>query len=163
MESIGETATMLPYMPLLAYQHPDVDEIMKWYDYSRDPGISMYQDIFADIVSEAHATGKTFYPTEKTARPMWLKKPFIMFASKDYLWYLQQMGFKTFNDFWSEDYDGYEGKDRYIKILAVIDNLSKHSTQKLKEMYWDMQYILDHNYTLLKTQNYNKNITLLED
>ena len=163
IESIGETATMLPYMPLLAYQHPDVDEIMTWYDYSRDPGISMYQDIFADIVSEAHATGKTFYPTEKTARPMWLKKPFIMFASKDYLWYLQQMGFKTFNDFWSEDYDGYEGKDRYIKILAVIDNLSKHSTQKLKEMYWDMQYILDHNYTLLKTQNYNKNITLLED
>ena len=165
MESIGEVAAMLPHMPILAYEQNDVTVIENrgWYDYSIDVGITIYQHIFVDIISETHVAGKTFYPTEKTARPMWLKKPFIMFASNDYLCYLRQMGFKTFNDFWSEDYDGYEGKDRYIKILSLIDDLSKQPKKKLEEMYWDMQYVLDHNYTLLNTQSYNKNITLLTD
>lgn len=164
MESIGEVATMLPHMPLLAYDQNDVNTIENrgWYDYEIDNGISMYRDIFVDIVSESHVTGNTFYPTEKTARPMWLKKPFIIFASRDYLCYLRQQGFKTFNDFWSEDYDGYEGKDRYIKILAVIDQLSKKSTKQLEEMYWDMQYVLDHNYNLLKSQEFKTEIYPIE-
>jgi len=164
MESIGEVSTMLPHMPLLAYDQNDVNTIENrgWYDYEIDNGISMYRDIFVDIVSESHVAGKTFYPTEKTARPMWLKKPFVIFASRDYLCYLRQQGFKTFNDFWSEDYDGYEGKDRYIKILAVIDQLSKKSNKQLEEMYWDMQYVLDHNYNLLKSQEYKTEIYPIE-
>ena len=69
------------------------------------------------------------------------------------------MGFRTFNDFWNEDYDGYEGKDRYVKILELIDMLAQKSTDELERMYWDMQYTLDHNYNLLLTQTYNKIIT----
>ena len=107
LESISDVAKLVPCMPLYAYDNHEVDEVMSWYDYSRDPGITLYRDILIDIVSEAHVTGKTFYPTEKIARPIWLKKPFVVFASRDYLCYLRQMGFKTFNDFWSEEYDGY--------------------------------------------------------
>ena len=162
-ESIGDVSVMLPHMPLLAFENHSVDKVMKWYDYSRDSSITMYRDIFVDIVAETHVAGKTFFPTEKTIRPMWLRKPFIIFGSKNYLCYLRQMGFKTFNDFWSEDYDGYEGKDRYIKILELIDDLSKLPKQKLEEMYWDMQYVLDCNYNLLKTQTYTKTVTFLEE
>lgn len=122
---------------------------------------SIYQDILIDIVVETHVMGKTFYPTEKTVRPMWMKKPFIMFASRDYLDYLHQMGFKTFCDYWSEDYDGYEGRDRYEKICKLIDWLAERSTTDLIQMYQDMQPILDHNYDLLKTQTYSKKITLI--
>ena len=92
---------------------------------------------------------------------MWLKKPFIVFASKNYLCYLRQMGFRTFADFWSEDYDGYEGRERFIKILQLIDSISKKSKTELNAMYWDMQYTLDHNYNLLLTQNYQNNITYI--
>jgi hypothetical protein len=159
LESMGEIASMLPYMPLYAYQNHDVDEIMTWYDYSRDPGITLYQDIFVDIISESHVAGNTFYPTEKTARPIWLKKPFIIFASKDYLCYLRQLGFRTFNDFWDEDYDGYEGRERYIRILQLIDSIAKKSKSELNNMYWSMKYTLDYNYNLLQTQSYNTNIT----
>ena len=158
-ESVGKVSAMLPHMPLYAYKNSIVDEVMSWYDYSRDPGITLYQDIFIDIVSESHVTGNTFYTTEKIARPMWLKKPFIIFSSKDYLCYLRQLGFKTFNDFWDEDYDGYEGRERYLKILELIDTLSKKSTAELNQMYWDMKYTLDHNYNLLQTQSYNTTIT----
>ena len=30
--------------------------------------------------------------------------------------YMRQMGFQTFYQFWDEDYDGYEGKERYVRI-----------------------------------------------
>ena len=160
-ESLSDVSAMLPHMPLYAYENYDLDEITKRYDYSysRDPGITMYRDILVDIISEAHVIGNTFYPTEKTARAIWLKKPFLMFASRNYLDYLHQMGFLTFNDFWSEDYDGYEHRDRYLKILEVIDTLAQMSTEELISMYQHMQYILDHNYNLLVSQSYNTKIT----
>jgi hypothetical protein len=120
-----------------------------------------YQDIFIDIVGETHVKGSTFFPTEKTTRPILLKKPFIIFASVDYLDYLHQLGFRTFSDFWSEDYDGYEGRERLERILKVIDSIASKSTQELESMYWDMQYTLDHNYKLLQTQTYQKSITKL--
>lgn len=90
---------------------------------------------------------------------MMLKKPMIVMGSQNYLAYLRQMGFRTFCDFWSEDYDGLEGRDRYIKILELIDTLAAKPVAELERMYWDMQYTLDHNYQLLISGNFNKNIT----
>ena len=162
LESINDVTNMLPHMPLYAYNNHDVDEVMSWYDYSRDPGITMYRDIFVDIVAETHVAGKTFFPTEKTIRPMWLRKPFIISGSKDYLCYLRQMGFKTFNDFWSEEYDGYEGRDRFELIIELIETLSTKSQKELTDMYWDMKYVLDYNFELLKTQSYTKCVTLID-
>ena len=130
------------------------------YNYA-DPLTQEYQHCFVDIVVEAHVLGNTFFPTEKTTRPMWLKKPFIIFASKNYLEYLRQMGFRTFGDFWDEDYDGYEGRDRLLKIQNLIDTIAQKPIEQLEKMYWDMQYTLDHNYNLLKTQTYQKKITQL--
>jgi hypothetical protein len=72
------------------------------------------------------------------------------------------MGFKTFYDFWDEDYDGYQGKERFSRILHLINDLSKKSIKELETMYWDMQYILDHNYNLLLTQQYKKQITYVK-
>ena len=94
---------------------------------------------------------------------MWLKKPFIIFGSKNYLEYLRQMGFRTFSDFWNEDYDGYEGPERFKKILELIDQLAIKSRDELESMYWDMTYTLDHNYRLLNSQSYNTKITELHE
>ena len=121
-----------------------------------------YPDFLIDIVAETWTVGKTFFPTEKTVRPMLLKKPFIIFGSKDYLCYLRQMGFRTFADFWDEDYDAYDGRDRYVKILQLIDTISKKSDSELDDMYWSMQYTLDHNYNLLLNQNYTTNIDYVD-
>jgi hypothetical protein len=127
--------------------------------YYTDPLTNLYQDIFVDLVVESHVAGNTFFPTEKTVRPMLLKKPFIVFGSKNYLEYLRQMGFRTFADFWDEEYDGYDGKDRYLKILKLIDSISSMSVEQLESMYWDMQYSLDHNFNLLVSKKYKHKIT----
>ena len=161
INSIGAAGILIKKLPLLLFNSNNYTKY-NGYVYA-DPLTNLYQDILIDVISESHVAGKTFFPTEKTIRPMWLKKPFIIFASKDYLCYLRQMGFKTFqtptSTFWSEDYDGYEGKERYVRILKLIDELAKKSKKELKEMFQAMQPILDHNYNLLQTQNYNNIIT----
>lgn len=121
-----------------------------------------YPNFLIDIVAETWTLGRSFFPTEKTVRPMLLKKPFIIMGSRDYLAYLRQMGFRTFGDFWDEDYDGYDGADRYARILTLIDTLASRSTNELESMYWDMQYTLDHNYALLINQSFSKTINYLE-
>jgi hypothetical protein len=161
INSIESAGILIKKLPLLLSSS---DNYTKYNGYVyADPLTDLYQDILIDIISESHVLGNTFFPTEKTIRPMLLKKPFIIFGSKDYLCYLRQMGFKTFQtptlDFWSEDYDGYEGRERYLRILALIDELAKKSKEELQELYQAMQPILNHNYNLLQTQSYNTTIT----
>ena len=162
IQPAGELINQLPLLLELSNRYTATNGY-----YYNDPLTNYYQDIFIDIVVESHVAGNTFYPTEKTTRPMWLKKPFIIFASRDYMCYLRQMGFQTWqtpeSTFWSEDYDGYEGRERYIRILALIDELAKKSKEELEEMYLAMQPILDHNYNLLVTQSYNKTITKITE
>lgn len=121
--------------------------------------IDYYPNFLIEIVGETWITGNVFTLTEKTIRPMALKKPFILMGSKDSLDYLHQMGFYTFNEFWDESYDGFENADRYVKILNLIDNLSKKSKDELDSLYHSMKYQLDHNYELIKSQSFKKTIT----
>jgi hypothetical protein len=124
-----------------------------------DPHVINYRNILIDIVAETFTEGNTFFVTEKTIRPILMKKPFIIIGSQDYLDYLHMMGFKTFNDYWNEDYDGYEGKDRYLKVLKLIDDISSYSIKELRSMYNNMTDILNHNYDLLTMRLYSTDIT----
>jgi hypothetical protein len=118
----------------------------------------VYPDFLIDVVGETFVNGTCFFPTEKTVRPMQLKKPMIVMGTRNFLYYLRQMGFRTFHNFWDEDYDGFDGKDRYNKILKVIDSISAKSADELDQMYKDMQPILEHNYNLLYQRAYTTNI-----
>jgi hypothetical protein len=122
---------------------------------------NFYSNFFIDLVAETWTQGRCFFPTEKTIRPMLLKKPMIVMGSRDYLDYLHQMGFRTFNDFWDETYDGFEGKERYKRILQLVDSLAKKSKSELTEIYQSIQHILDHNHNLLMNQSYLTNITYI--
>ena len=121
-----------------------------------------YPNFLIDIVAETFVNGRSFFPTEKTTRPMLLKKPFIIMGPKCNLIHLRQMGFQTFDMFWDEEYDGYGVRDKYLKILKLIDNLSNKSSDELAEMYAKMQPILDHNYNLLIEQKFSKTINYVE-
>lgn len=123
---------------------------------------SFYLNFLIDIVAETFTSGRTFFPTEKTVRPILMKKPFIIMGPKCFLIHLRQMGFKTFYEFWDESYDGFDGAQKYKKILSLIDDLSKKPISDVETMYINMQDILDHNYNLLIKQNYNKKITYVD-
>ena len=155
--SVGEAAVIINQLPILL-SSAGLYTANHGY-YYHDPLTQYYRDILIDVVVESHVKGRTFFPTEKTARPMWLKKPFIIFASRDYLDYLHQMGFKTFCSYWSEDYDGYEGRDRFLRIINLFDHITQLPKQELYDMYLDMQPILEYNYQLLLNQSYSSEIT----
>lgn len=121
-----------------------------------------YRDFLIDIVAETFTSGRTFFATEKTVRPMLLKKPFIHMGPKCFLIHLRQMGFKTFHDFWDEEYDGYDGELRFAHILKLIDSLATKTSAELADMYDRMKPILDHNHNLLMSQQYNREINYVE-
>ena len=156
IEPVGKLIKKLPcsIWPSTGYDK----EGIKDYNYN-DPLTSLYQDSFVDLIVEAHVKGNTFFPTEKTFRPMWCQRPFIVFASTNYLAYLRQMGFRTFNDFWNESYDGYEGLERLKRIIDLIDFIAQKSYSELETMFWDMKYSLEHNYQILKQQSYKIQIS----
>lgn len=121
----------------------------------------VYRHFLVDLVAETFTSGNCFFVTEKTVRPMLLKKPFVIMGSRNYLNYLRQMGFMTFGEFWNEDYDGYEGQERFVRILKLIDQLAAMSKDQLEQLYWNMQYSLEHNYNLLLDRTYKTNITCI--
>ncbi len=161
VHSVERAGNLLVKLPMLL-SSPDRYTAVNGYDYE-DPLTAFYRDIFVDIVVETHVLGNTFFPTEKTLRPIWLKKPFIVFASRDYLCYLRQMGFKTFFEFWDEDYDGYETRDRLLKIYDLIDWIAKQDSNSLSKMYESMQEILEHNYHVLLSKTYKTEIIKIVD
>lgn len=131
-----------------------------YYDQSNNLSY-LYKNFLIDMVVEPVYSGKSFYPTEKIARAILCKRPFVVMAPRNYLDYLHQLGFYTFGEFWNEDYDGFESKDRYTKILQVIDTVAKMPKSKILDLYYSMQYYLDHNYKLLTSKSYNRNIKLI--
>jgi hypothetical protein len=158
--SVPDTSALLQHLPIL--QLSNNQSLPTDYDFhgnTFDIFTTLYQHILVDVVGETFVQGTTFFPSEKTTRPMLLKKPFIVFASRDYLDYLRQMGFQTFFGFWDEDYDGFETKDRLLRMYQVIADIATRPVNDLVKMHKQMQPILDHNYNLLMSQSYNTTIT----
>ena len=156
VSSVAPAAQLLTQLPLLQNKTSGYTTTQGYF--YNDPLTEMYQHTLVDVVVESHVAGCTFFPTEKTVRAILLKRPFVVFGSCDYLAYLRQMGFRTFGDFWSEDYDGYVAGDRLRRMYQTIDIVANATGYQLEKMYWDMKYTLDHNYNLLMSQSYNKTI-----
>lgn len=117
--------------------------------------IKYYRHSLIDVVVEPNLVGDVFNPTEKVARPILLKKPFIIMGSRNIIANLQKLGFKTFSNFWNEGYDEVESEARYHYILTVIDYIASLSDEAILTMYDKMQSILEHNYQLLVSQKFN--------
>ena len=120
------------------YQQATVDQnIIGWYN-----------NIFLDIVCEKMITGQTFFPTEKTARPLATKTPFLIMAAPNYIKNLHRLGFRSFGQFWDEGYDYQQGVQRVESIQRITDDLAKLDHKQLQNMYQDMSSILDHNHKI---------------
>jgi hypothetical protein len=108
-----------------------------------------YNHIFVDIVCETWHNGQCFLPNEKSGRPIISKTPFIIYSSKHFLKNLKKLGFQTFDRWWSESYDEFEGVKRIQKILIIVDQLSKKTINELNKMYLEMTDVLEYNYKIL--------------
>ena len=110
--------------------------------------MSWYNNIFIDVVCEKMVTGQVFFPTEKTARPLATKTPFLIMAAPNYIKNLHKLGFRSFRKFWDESYDYQQGVQRTESIQRIIDELARLPINELRDMYQEMSPILEHNYKL---------------
>lgn len=111
---------------------------------------SYYRDSFCDVVSESRFHRPLGNFSEKTLKPCYYKKPFILVAPPKTLEYMKTLGFKTFNEFWDESYDEIEDHEkRFKKVLTIIDFIDNMNLSDLKSLYMKMVPILEHNFQVV--------------
>ena len=82
--------------------------------------------------------------------------PFITFGPQYFLKNLKQMGFETFSNWWSEDYDKYSYHARLPEIIKIIDNVGNWSIDDCTQVYNEMRPVLLHNKNVLQTLTWEK-------
>lgn len=86
--------------------------------------LQYYDQFDVELVCETFVRGDTFFPTEKTVRPIIGKKPMVVYGPRNYLKHLRDLGFKTWDSVWDESYDQYEGAERWKHMKPVIDQIN---------------------------------------
>ena len=110
--------------------------------------LKVYDQFFAEIVCETYISGNTFFPTEKTYRPIMSMKPFILHASPGTLQEHKKQGYQTFDRWWSEEYDNYGEQLRIYKIQEIITEIMSWDQTRIRSTLQEMQPILEHNRNL---------------
>ena len=115
---------------------------------------SFYQSSLISIVNETSYNNKDFingdiFNTEKIFKPILYKHPFILVGSYKALSHLKEMGYKTFSDFFDEDYDDIEDPvNRLIRITQICKDISIWNKDKKIKFINDSKEITEHNKNL---------------
>ena len=104
-----------------------------------------FEGFDVELVCETFVRGDTYFPTEKTTRPLAGGKPMIIYGPKDYLARLRDQGFKTWGDCWDESYDEYEGLGRWMRIKEVIIQNNDWNVQEWKSIVKKANAIAQYN------------------
>jgi len=87
------------------------------------------------------------FVSEKSAKALLLKHPFVLFGQPGHLRELRNMGFKTFHDIWDESYDTITHPlERFDAILDVMTELCSWSNADWRNRHSDLQQIVNHNF-----------------
>jgi hypothetical protein len=118
---------------------------------------SLRQKTYVEIITEFTASDDGLVSiSEKLSQAILSKKPFIIVGDKGFMTHLRKLGFKTFHNYWSEDYDWIHWvANRIVSIGDTIEyiqnNISIETDNSGNVVYGsDMQEILEHNYNHYK-------------
>jgi hypothetical protein len=112
----------------------------------------LYDSSLISVVTETNAWQAEISITEKIYKPILYKHPFIVVGSRGTLAELRKKGYKTFDKWFSEDYDNIED---YPSRMVAIGNLCKEiddwSIEKKKRFLEESKEVTDHNYSQLQS------------
>ena len=123
----------------------DLNPAQQLLKHDNDTFLARYRDFLVEIVCETCYNGNTFFPTEKTWRPILLETPFIVQGPQWYLLRLKDMGFQTFDRWWDEGYAEDPADHQPLEIIKIIDAIKTKSIDELTTMHEEMKPILEHN------------------
>lgn len=115
----------------------------------------IWKSALVNVVSETVTNGE--FLSEKIWKPIIGKRPFLLLGPPGSIRKLQDLGFKTFGDFWDEGYNDWIYTDgrRYNQlddeksiegICQILNKLKTYSPSHIKQMYNRMYSILEHNH-----------------
>ncbi len=108
---------------------------------------TLHLNTFVNVLTETLFENETIFLSEKIFKPIMGCQPFIVFGNPGTLQELQNIGFRTFNEFWDESYDTeLNFSKRLEKIITILKDLANKSDEELLEMTKKMLPILQHNY-----------------
>lgn len=155
-ESIDRMNTILPMMPEKEYTHYKKEDTDAFSDECSGKWQMMFNreivlDSWVSIISEAAATENQCFLSEKIFKPLVLENPFMVWGDRFTLKKLQELGYRTFGDFWDESYD--EGKDTIQRLDALVNSiqdLCNRSPEDMLTMFKECEEILRHNSALIQ-------------
>ena len=113
-----------------------------------------YQNSLISIVTETNYEAAEVTLTEKSFKPFKEKHPFITIAGSGALAFLHSLGFKTFSEFWPEDYDTISNPhQRMHRLNAVFAEIGAWSPEQIIDFRRRVKPILEHNFNVLKGLN----------
>ena len=123
----------------------EIDRTLE-YNLANDVSHDDYHGTFLSLVTETLNEVGTLFISEKTWKPIYMGHPFIILGNPGTISYLKQQGFKTFNKWWSEEYDSMNNlNDRINSIVSILKEYSKKNLHELKEIRNEMNAICEHN------------------
>jgi hypothetical protein len=97
--------------------------------------LSFYPQFRIEIVPETYTRGDTFFPTEKTARPIMAGKPMLVYGPRRFLRRMRELhGFRTYGDHWNESYDDLEGAARWRAMWETMQDISPRLLDQAQEI-----------------------------
>lgn len=107
----------------------------------------LFQQSFLQVVTETTYHYPVTFFSEKTTKPILNKRPFVIVGSVGSLSNLKTLGFKTFSNFWNEDYDNIlDPSDRIIAIFDIIQSVCNMSVTELQTLCVEMSDVLNYNF-----------------
>jgi hypothetical protein len=124
---------------------------------------ALFQQAFLQIVTETVFDYPVVSFTEKTFKPIVNKRPFVMLGAPGSIDRIQSLGFKTFNKFWSEDYDNIQDPEqRLLAVVDIVDNISSMSINELQDLCISMEDVLNYNFNHYVNNFKNNELKKLE-
>lgn len=115
-----------------------------------DDVLPFYQDSGISVITETTGYDEEIFFSEKTFHPIRYCQPFIMVSAPGTLSHLRDLGYRTFSDWWNEDYDSMgDHEDRMQAVLDQIEWISSWDEQKFNEFMSDSREICLHNLSVL--------------
>jgi len=112
----------------------------------------IYQNTWYSVVCETNGVGRTFFMSEKTAKPLFARRLFLMFSTLNFLTDLKKLGFETFDTVVDESYD--QILDPITRFSMVEEQLKLLSQENPQHIYKKIAPVLEHNYhTLINLQS----------
>lgn len=125
------------------FNYDDIDPFTETFE-------PYYADTYLSVVTET--TFNVTQISEKIAKPLRYRHPFIVISGPGYLKALRDMGFKTFGKYFDESYD--EELDDVIRMQKIMDLLVElNDSNKLEQIYKDAQQEIEYNSKLCESMN----------